>query len=196
MKTNLGLLVIMLLIPVNYTSRASDIFTPPLTQTEQTLRYNFGYICNGEWVVISRCRKDSDQPGFPPTLPDKDYCQIYYPDRPKRDGFDASATELRGDLIKKLQACGALNTDRQKAQGDNQVQSGQNVGTVTTTKRPGSRFTGPTWEYRIDQTPAYAGPGSFAEPNKTQQLLNQRAAEGWQLIPFVGQRLLYFKRGR
>ena len=55
--------------------------------------------------MVTRCRKDSDQPGFPPTQPNQDYCQVSYPDRPKRGGFEASGIELRGDLIKKLQEC-------------------------------------------------------------------------------------------
>ena len=33
--------------------------------------------------LVTRCRKDSDQPGFPPTQPNQDYCQVYYPDRPQ-----------------------------------------------------------------------------------------------------------------
>lgn len=80
--------------------------TPPSSrQGLTTLEYNVSYLCNGERVVVTRCRKDSDQPGYPPTPPDRDYCQVYYPDRPKHGGFDESAVELRGDLIKKLQAC-------------------------------------------------------------------------------------------
>jgi hypothetical protein len=79
---------------------------PRPSQPEQiTLEYNVYYRCNGERVMVTRCRKDSDQPGFPPTRPDQDYCQVSYPDRPKRGGLEASGVELRGDLIKKLQAC-------------------------------------------------------------------------------------------
>lgn len=77
----------------------------PSRQGLTTLEYNVFYQCNGERVVVTRCRKDSDRPGLPPTPPERDYCQVYYPDRPKSGGFDASAVELRGDLIKKLQAC-------------------------------------------------------------------------------------------
>ena len=53
-----------------------------------------------ERVMVTRCRKDSDQPGLPPTKPEQDYCQVSYPDRPKRGGFEASGVELRGYLIK------------------------------------------------------------------------------------------------
>jgi hypothetical protein len=45
---------------------------------------------------------------MPPTTPDDDYCQLYYPDRPKTGGFTAMGTALRSDLIKSLQACGAF----------------------------------------------------------------------------------------
>lgn len=79
---------------------------PPSSQAEPTtLEYNVYYLCNNERMMVTRCRKDSDQPGFPPTQPANDFCQVYYPDRPKRGGFDASGVELRGDLIKKVQAC-------------------------------------------------------------------------------------------
>jgi len=194
-KTNVAFLVVMILIPVCYSSRANHAPTPPVTQTEQTLRYNFPYTCNGERIVVNRCRKDSDQPGFPPTQPKQDYCVVLYPDRPKQEGFTVQTTELRGDLITKLQACGALNTNRPKTEGNNNVQGGQNAGQGTITKSPGGKFTGQTWEYRVDETPTYTN-GSLPDPNKTQQLMNQRASEGWQLIPFVGQRLLYFKRAK
>ena len=78
----------------------------PSSEAEPTtLEYNFYYLCNSERMMVTRCRKDSDQPGFPPTQPANDFCQVYYPDRPKHGGFDASAVELRGDLIKKIQTC-------------------------------------------------------------------------------------------
>jgi hypothetical protein len=77
----------------------------PSRREQITLEYKVYYLCNGERVMVTRCRKDSDQPGFPPTQPDQDYCQVSYPDRPKRGGFEASGVELRGDLIKKLQEC-------------------------------------------------------------------------------------------
>jgi len=196
MKINLGLLIVMILIPVSHTSKGNYVDPQPFIQREQTLRYNFNYTCNGERVVVNRCRKDSDLPGSPPTQPKDDYCLVYYPDRPKQGGFVVQTTELRSDLIKKLQPCGAFNADGQKVEQKTQVQGGQNAGIGTITKRPSSRFAGQTWEYRIDEVPNYAGSGSFIEPIKSQQLLNQRAAEGWQLIPFVGQRLFYFKRAK
>jgi tetratricopeptide (TPR) repeat protein len=77
----------------------------PSVKSPVSLEFNVNYSCGSERMMISRCRKDSDQPGFPPTTPDQDYCQVYYPDRPKRGGFDASAVELRAEVIKKLQTC-------------------------------------------------------------------------------------------
>jgi hypothetical protein len=77
----------------------------PSRREQITLEYKVYYLCNGERVMVTRCRKDSDQPGFPPTQPNQDYCQVIYPDRPKRGGFEAMGQELRGDLIKKLQEC-------------------------------------------------------------------------------------------
>ena len=77
----------------------------PSRREQITLEYNVYYLCKGERVMVTRCRKDSDQPGFPPTQPNQDYCQVIYPDRPKRGGFEAMGQELRGDLIKKLQEC-------------------------------------------------------------------------------------------
>jgi hypothetical protein len=72
------------------------------------LRYDYPYLCNQEHVVIGHCRHDSDTPDMPPTTPQDDFCQVYYPDRPKRGGLEAMGTELRADLIKTLSACGAF----------------------------------------------------------------------------------------
>ena len=72
------------------------------------LRYKVKYQCNGERIEVAYCRKDSDMPGYPPTPPEKNYCLVYYPDRPMRGGFTVQTTELRGEIEKKLEACGAL----------------------------------------------------------------------------------------
>lgn len=90
--------------------------TSALAQSDLT--YNFHYTCNGETLVVAYCRHDSDMAGSPPTIPERDYCLAYYPDRPKRAGFTVQKAELRSEIIKKLQACGALGgaettTDRQ-----------------------------------------------------------------------------------
>ena len=55
-----------------------------------------------------------------------------------------------------------------------------------------------TWEYLIDTAPTFAGPGSFVNAEKAQQLLNQRGAEGWELtaVGGGGLGLYYFRRPR
>ncbi len=85
---------------------AISIFVPGACA--QRLQYNVPYKCNGERVVVSHCRKDSDMSGFPATTPNQDYCLVYYPDQPKRGGFTVQTAELRSEVIEKLQACGAL----------------------------------------------------------------------------------------
>ena len=82
----------------------SAIAAPP-----QELRYNVDYQCGGETIMVGHCRKDSDEPGYPPTKPEDDFCQLYYPSRPKRGGIMAMGIELRRDVIKMLTACGARN---------------------------------------------------------------------------------------
>lgn len=116
MKTrSVGLVVLAVsgLLPISVTqARASN--APPMVQ--QAIRYNFEYKCGGETVVISHCRIDDDRPGMPATRPEGNYCQVYYPDRPKRNGFTAMAAELRSDVVKKLQACGALAASQPTSQ--------------------------------------------------------------------------------
>jgi formylglycine-generating enzyme required for sulfatase activity len=77
-------------------------------QTGDSPRYNYDYVCNKERINIGHCRHDSDTPDMPATVPEDDYCQVYYPDRPKTNGFEAMAVVLQGDLVKTLNACGAL----------------------------------------------------------------------------------------
>ena len=57
-----------------------------------------------------------------------------------------------------------------------------------------------TWEYRVDYAPTSDTPGSgntlkYVDPKKSEVLLNQRGAEGWELVG-VGAWLYYFKRAR
>jgi hypothetical protein len=84
--------------------------TPVIVREAPTLRYNHAYACGAEHIVVGHCRADSDMPGFAPTAADDDYCQVYYPDRPKRGGFDAMDTVLRRDVMKTLEACGAFGS--------------------------------------------------------------------------------------
>jgi tetratricopeptide (TPR) repeat protein len=81
------------------------------SQASQDIRYNFEYSCNKERIVVGHCRHDSDMAGYPRTKPEDDYCQVYYPDRPKMGGFEAFATVLRADIIKTLNACGAFEVE-------------------------------------------------------------------------------------
>jgi len=79
-----------------------------LIPAQQTIRYNFPYKCNQERVVVIRCRRDSDQPGFPATTDEKNFCFVIYPDRPYQNGIQVSDTKLQTDVIKELSACGAF----------------------------------------------------------------------------------------
>jgi len=74
------------------------------------LRYKAYYQCNGERVQVDHCRKDDDSMGYgPPTKPQENFCLVYYPDQPRRGGFIVQHAELYDDIVKKLQACGALS---------------------------------------------------------------------------------------
>jgi hypothetical protein len=73
------------------------------------LHYKQYYQCGGERIQVDHCRHDDDGPGLQPTPPEKDYCQVYYPDRPKSGGFVVQTVELRSDIVKKLQTCGTQN---------------------------------------------------------------------------------------
>lgn len=76
----LALLLLAVLLP---NARIADTAT---TTSQEQLRYNFKYSCNGETIVVIRCRHQSDTSEFPPTTPEKDYCSVIYPDRPKVNG--------------------------------------------------------------------------------------------------------------
>src|SRR5579863_7248949 len=92
-------ILLAMLLPAVY-----SLAQPPT----DVLRYEVPYKCDGETVQVKYCRKDSDRPGFSPTKPQDNYCLVYYPDRPKSGGFIVQESELRDDITKKLQACGAL----------------------------------------------------------------------------------------
>ncbi|HSS96537.1 MAG TPA: tetratricopeptide repeat protein, partial [Terriglobales bacterium] len=69
--------------------------------------YGVEYKC-GERFTVYRCRSDDQSRDAFPVQPQDDYCTVEYPDRPSNPGYVYQGTELRGELIKKLQACGAL----------------------------------------------------------------------------------------
>lgn len=61
----------------------------------EPLQYNYAYRCNGERIIVARCR-DSD---------DSSFCQMVYPDRPYVNGMQVAPVEQRGDVVAKLDAC-------------------------------------------------------------------------------------------
>ena len=97
-KTNLGFLA------------GSFLFVlTTYSQSQPDLKYNYEYSCNKERIVISHCRRDSDQPGFPRTTDAQNFCMVYYPDRPKQGGFTVQKAELQSEVVKNLVACGAVS---------------------------------------------------------------------------------------
>ena len=85
---------------------------------QQTLRYNYEYVCNGDRVVVGHCRADSDIPGSIPTRPESDYCDVYYPDRPRKpNASEIPDTVLRSKVISMLDACGALGSNGSASAG-------------------------------------------------------------------------------
>lgn len=83
---------------------------PATTQAaDAALVYDKNYQCGDELIQVGSCRRDSDMPGNPPTTDAENYCQVYYPSRPKNAiGGTAFGIELRSDLEKMLRACGAI----------------------------------------------------------------------------------------
>jgi tetratricopeptide (TPR) repeat protein len=75
---------------------------------QQGFRYNVKYRCGGENNVLVHCHSDSEWFGIPAPRPEDNYCQVNYPDGPKRNCFTAMSAEFRGDLVKKLPSCLAL----------------------------------------------------------------------------------------
>jgi hypothetical protein len=64
------------------------------------------YLCAAEKVYVDSCLRDRDKPGFKPRSDSENFCNVYYPDRPKtRSGGLASESELERDLAVKLQSC-------------------------------------------------------------------------------------------
>ena len=63
----------------------------------EPLQYNHDYRCNGERIVIGRCRDKADTSD----------CQVYYPDRPLHNGLMVQPIERRGDIIRRLAQCAA-----------------------------------------------------------------------------------------
>lgn len=82
--------------------------------TAAELQYGQPYGCNGERFVVSYCRGDSDAGNYV-TNPLDNYCKVTYIDRPRTNGFLPETAELRGDILKKLVACGGTPTGTRPA---------------------------------------------------------------------------------
>lgn len=95
-----------LLAGIDAETKSSNIAIAP--QPQQQLQFNSYYTCNGERLAVIRCASDADDA----------YCSVQYPDRkgPATRGLTPELVEKRGDVIKKLQACGALPSSRPSAQ--------------------------------------------------------------------------------
>ncbi len=125
-------------------------------QSDDGLRYKVNYQCNGETVQVSHCRHDSDDPSMPRTSPQNDYCLVYYPDRPKAGGCMVQKAELRGDVVRKLQACGALASPQGQS-------SSQNGSAPVTTATQSAATAPPTADSDYQQGIQYANAKQFSE---------------------------------
>jgi tetratricopeptide (TPR) repeat protein len=125
-------------------------------QSDDGLRYKVNYQCNGEKVQVSYCRHDSDTADMPRTAPQNDYCLVYYPDRPKRGGLTVQAAELRGDVVGKLQSCGALASPQGQA-------SAQNTGAQSSTPTPTAAAAPSTADSYYQQGLQYANAKQFSQ---------------------------------
>jgi tetratricopeptide (TPR) repeat protein len=134
--------------------------TPRLGQTADTndlqeqLQYNFRYSCNGDTIVVIRCRHQSDTPDFAPTRPEKDFCFLIFPDRPKENGMQVSTTELYADVVKRIQACSNSNTP-------STTSPRSNAPSATTTKSTAP--SGATASDYIDQGDTYRKAKRYSE---------------------------------
>lgn len=138
-------------------------------RAEPTLQYNHDYVCErGLRIVVGHCRHDSDMPGVAPTAPQDDYCQVYYPDRPRTGGIEAMEVVLRGDLIESLQACGAIGAAATSPGG-------------TAKANPAGAVAAPA-PARAAKAPT--GPGTQTQKQFCEQILQLRslAAQGFRSI--------------
>jgi hypothetical protein len=79
----------------------------------EPLQYNYEYHCNGERVIVGRCRDNDDD----------SYCQDYYPDRPLHNGLMVQPVERRGDVVAKLNACARAASASNEPSGPRSVTS-------------------------------------------------------------------------
>lgn len=100
MKTQFAVhvLVALLALPQTTAIIARTITPSYPAAPQQSLQLQVVYTCNGERLVVLRCRSEADDA----------YCSVQYPDRKGAGGLVPELAEKRGALIKKLQSCGAL----------------------------------------------------------------------------------------
>lgn len=106
MRTMPAVLVALTAIALLPTSAIAQTKTSnPAPAPQPSLQLNVVYTCNGERLVVARCRSEADDA----------YCSVSYPDRkgPATGGLTPELAEKRGDVIKKLRACGALQASPQ-----------------------------------------------------------------------------------
>ena len=69
---------------------------------QQSFKYNVEYKCGTERIVVKYCRNDNGQQ----VPPDQNYCQVEFPDRPRRVAEIAVfASMLRSEISSRLQSC-------------------------------------------------------------------------------------------
>src|SRR5678816_4939992 len=106
-------LLFMLTIAVMISSSSPTTFTTG-AKAQQQVQYRKRYTCNGDVLIVGYCRHDSDQPEFPQTTPEKDYCQVVYPDRPPQGGIPVSYTHLRAHETPEHLVCRLLLEKKKK----------------------------------------------------------------------------------
>ena len=107
MKVHVAILIVIISAMLFGNSRLAETAAHVEVDAQQ-IKDNFRYTCNGETLVVYHCRHEDDNSQFPPTKPENDYCRVFYPDRPLRNGFKVETVELFSDVIRKLQSCGAI----------------------------------------------------------------------------------------
>jgi hypothetical protein len=83
--------------PPSASSGGTRAVATPGSNSGVPLRLNSVYTCNGERVVVQRCRSESEDA----------YCSVQYPDRKSAatGGLTPELAEKRGELVRKLEKC-------------------------------------------------------------------------------------------
>lgn len=73
-----------------------------VVMAQQSFKYNVEYKCGNERIVVRYCRNDNGQQ----VPPDQNYCQVEFPDRPRRVADIAVfASMLKSEVAVRLQSC-------------------------------------------------------------------------------------------